>query len=127
MEVSHKRSHESSAESCAVEPVTSRPRTQSPNPSDGTNREPSNTGVDTAGDVHETLSVQQVHELAELWDDAADVEVLIASYLAKKLSKELAPTGNEPVLQEAIEDSKRVEWDTLIEKRGNLVPLWERG
>ena len=116
MEDTHKRSHEASAESSAAEPATSRIRTQSPETSTGANRATSNPDAEPSGDVHETLSVQQVHELVEMWDDDANVEVLIASYLAKKLSKELAPTGNEPALQEAVDDSKRVEWDTLVEK-----------
>lgn len=60
--------------------------------------------------------MEQFHDLVELWDETADVEVLIASYLVKKMSKELPPTGNAPTLQEAVDDSKRVEWDTLIEK-----------
>ena len=66
--------------------------------------------------VHEVLTVTQINSLLNEWDKHGDIEVLIAGYLAKKMSKELPPTGNPPALQEAVDDSKRAEWDTLKEK-----------
>lgn len=113
---SHKRELEPSPESASAEPAASRLRTASPAPAEVTNTTSPETGAAKVDCMHEALSVEQVHELVELWDETADVEVLIASYLAKKMSKELPPTGNAPTLQEAVDDSKRVEWDTLIEK-----------
>ena len=112
----NKRELEPSPENASAEPAASRLRTASPGAADRSTATSANPGAAEADQVHETLSVQQVNELVDLWEENPDVEVLIASYLAKKMSKELFPTGNAPVLQEAVDDSKRVEWDTLIEK-----------
>ena len=59
--------------------------------------------------ITEVLSVQQVSDLMDEWDKCPNVEVLMANYLAKKMAKELPPTGNSPSLQEAVDDSKRTE------------------
>ena len=113
---SNKRGLESSPDSASAEPAASRLRTASPTAVEQSTAMSSDTGAAETGRVHETLSVEQVNELVDLWEKTPDVEILIANYLAKKMSKELFPTGNAPVLQEAVDDSKRVEWDTLMEK-----------
>lgn len=67
---------------------------------------------------HETLSVEDVNHLQELWDDNhSSVEVLIANYMQKKLSKEIHPTKNSPELQAKVDESKRVEWQTILDKQ----------
>ena len=116
MSDSHKRELEPSLESVSAEPAASRLRTASPETAERSTAMPAASGTAEVDHVHETLSVQQVSELVNLWEETSDVEVLIASYLAKKMSKELRPTGNEPTLQHAVDESKRVEWDTLLEK-----------
>ncbi|CAK9007796.1 unnamed protein product [Durusdinium trenchii] len=64
----------------------------------------------------EVLSVQDCNQLCQLWDKSKDVEVLIAAYLQKRAGKEIPSTGNPPLLQQAVDESKLVEWTTLMEK-----------
>ena len=40
----------------------------------------------------------------------------MAAHLQKKLSKEIPPSGNDPHLQRLLDESKTLEWETLIEK-----------
>lgn len=44
------------------------------------------------------------------------IEVLLASFMQKRLQKELPPSGNEPTLQTQIDQSKTTEWETLFNK-----------
>ena len=65
----------------------------------------------------EALSVEAVDELVDMMNDATiPIEVLIANYMQKKTAKELPPSNNEPFLQRLVDDSKRTEWDTILEK-----------
>ena len=67
---------------------------------------------------HETLSVEDANHFQELWDDNhSSIEVLIANYMQKKLSKEIHPTKNSPELQAKVDESKRVEWQTILDKQ----------
>lgn len=44
------------------------------------------------------------------------IEVLLASFMQKRLQKELPPSGNDPQLQDQIDQSKTTEWETLFNK-----------
>ena len=67
---------------------------------------------------HEALSVQDVTELTDAWQDPrVPVEVLIAQYMEKKLSKEVGHSGHPPDIQRELDASKTTEWQTLIEKK----------
>ena len=89
---SQKRSHEVSVDES--EPAASRPRSL----------------------ATEALSVEDMTHLFDSWDQCPDIEVLVANYMQKKQSKEVAPTGHAPNVQRAVDDSKVAEWQTLIEK-----------
>ena len=119
-----KRSHDDEGSEEVVEPAASRPHTSSPEPAQAAGSAAEHPVSAVAHDspnmheesVHEVLTVSQVNDLLSDWDKHGDIEVSIAGYLAKKMSKELPPTGNPPALQEAVDDSKRTEWETLKEK-----------
>lgn len=57
-----------------------------------------------------------INPLFESWDQRPNIEVLVANYMQKKQSKEIAPTGHSTDVQKVVDDSKAVEWQTLIEK-----------
>ena len=65
----------------------------------------------------EVLSVQDVGELMVSWDDpTVEIEIMIAQYMEKKLSKEVHHSGHPPDVQKEVDASKTVEWQTLLEK-----------
>ena len=72
------------------------------------------------------FSVEEVNELRQEWTDACSVDVLMASYLQKKLQKELPASGNDPALQEKIDDAKSEEWSTLLSKGAVRVHVGRR-
>ena len=78
--------------------------------------EPPNARQRTSDATDEILSVQDVSELLQVWDEGQSIETLVASYIQKKTSKELPPTGNPPELQKLVDESKVTEWGTLTEK-----------
>ena len=43
-----------------------------------------------------------------------NVEALTAAFLQKKLQKEIPASGNEPSLQAKVDESKALEWETLL-------------
>eukprot|EP00435_Cladocopium_sp_Y103_P058196 s1061_g20.t1 len=90
-----KRDHEDVSGDASVEPPTSRAKS------------------DDSVDAVECMLVEEV--LAE-WDQGG-VESLMAAYLQKKISKEIKPSGNEPSQQKLVDESKTLEWETLIEKQ----------
>ena len=49
-------------------------------------------------------------------------EVLTASFLQKKLQKELPASNNPPELQKSIDEAKTIEWETLLGK--NAIQVW---
>ena len=53
---------------------------------------------------------------------SSHVEALMASFLQKKMQKELPVVGNEPQTQEEIDQAKGVEWETVSGK--NAVRVW---
>ena len=67
-------------------------------------------------DEDEILTVEEVEEVFQ-----HEVESLMAAYLQKKVSKELPPSNNEPVLQKVIDASKTTEWTTLSDKNAIRV------
>ena len=67
------------------------------------------------GDAEEALSSEWVQTHEHLYN--SHVEVLLASFLQKRMQKELSPTGNEPCLQARIEEAKTVEWETIQGKQ----------
>eukprot|EP00435_Cladocopium_sp_Y103_P010611 s801_g2.t1 len=100
---SHKRGLESSD---AVEPPSNRPRTEP---------------------VCEVLSVEDVTELCNQFDDPdVSFEVLVANYLQKKVSKEVPPVNNHPDLQSLVDESKRAEWNTIIDKQAVKIHYGKR-
>ena len=50
------------------------------------------------------------------------IEALTAAFLQKKLQKEIPPTNNDAELQQKVDVSKSLEWDTLLGK--NAVKIW---
>ena len=62
--------------------------------------------------------IMLVEELSDAWEEG--VEAFVAAYIQKKMSKELPPVGNEPVLQKQIDDSKVAEWSTLTTEKQAL-------
>lgn len=70
--------------------------------------------------TEEVLSVASLDGV-ESWSTAdLSIEVLIADYLAKKMSKELHHSNNPPELQSKIDKGKRTEWTTLMSKENVL-------
>ena len=103
-ETGHKRTHEE-AEPANVdveEPPTSRPRTE--------------TLAVQSVTTTEVLSIQEVSDLMTGWQGNPTCEALVVNYLQKKTSKEIPPSNNEPTLQKLVDESKGIEWQTLIEK-----------
>ena len=77
--------------------------------------------------ICEVLSVQDVSELCKQFDDPeVSFEVLLANYLQKKSSKELPPVNNHPDLQSLIDESKRAEWNTILDKQAVKVHYGKR-
>ena len=71
---------------------------------------------------HEALSVEDINDLVDMMDDDnMPIEVLIANYMQKKTSKEIPPSNNEKSLQKLVDESKTIEWNTMLEK--NAVRL----
>ena len=88
---SGKRNHEQSGSSSSEEPATSKQRTASPST--------------------EALSVE--------WLDSCDnAEVLIAEYLKHKAAKEIPHSNNLPEVQKKVDQGKRLEWETMVNKPG---------
>ena len=86
-----KRNHEQSESSASEEPATSKQRTASPST--------------------EALSVE--------WLDTCDTaEVLIAEYLKHKAAKEIPHSNNSPEVQKKVDQGKRLEWETMVNKPG---------
>ena len=54
---------------------------------------------------------------------SAGIEVLVASFLKKKMQKELHHSNNTPELQEKIDASKLVEWNTLLDEKQAIVVI----
>lgn len=64
----------------------------------------------------EVLSVEHLSQVPS-WNSAAlDIDVLIADYIQKKMSKELPHSNNPPALQAKVDEGKLAEWKTLSEK-----------
>ena len=77
--------------------------------------------------VCEVLSVEDVTELCrQLEDPKITTECLLANYLQKKTSKELHHSHNHPDLQSLIDESKRAEWNTIVDKHAVKVHYGKR-
>ena len=59
---------------------------------------------------------------AELLRKSQEIEVLLAAFLQKRAQKEIKPYGHEPSLQEKIDESKTMEWETLLGKQA--IRIW---
>lgn len=79
-----------------------------------------------SGPCHEVLSAQECHQLLQTWDKTQCVEALITAYMQKKVAKEIPAVGNEPRLHELVEESKLVEWSTLMEKKAIKIHTGKR-
>lgn len=76
--------------------------------------------VPRAEDVDELLcEVEKKHTVSS----KSTVHCLLATFLQKKLQKELPVKGNPPELQEKIDKSKETEWETLSNKQA--VKVWK--
>ena len=71
----------------------------------------------------EDLTISEKDELKQLWHDGESVEVLMASYLQKKASKEIRGTGNPPELQCKVDEAKLLEWNTILAKNAARLVL----
>ena len=71
-------------------------------------------------------SMYNVDHLQDMWDDpSTSVEVLIANFMQKKLSKEIPPTNSSPALQAKVDESKKAEWQTILDKQA-VNSLWSQ-
>ena len=93
----HKRARSEMDSAEAGEPAPSRPR------------------------LSEALSVEECSDLSKLMDEAP-FEVFMSEYLKKKMKKELRHSNNPPELQAKIDEGKRNEWNTIVNK-DNAVRL----
>ena len=66
--------------------------------------------VPSEQNLHEVFSVAQMN------DANLTIDVLIAEYLKKKMTKELHHSNNPSALQSKIDEGKQVEWNTLLNK-----------
>eukprot|EP00435_Cladocopium_sp_Y103_P043787 s1055_g12.t1 len=69
--------------------------------------------------THEVLSVQDCSELRTMFDDGP-IEILMAEYLKRKLSKEIPHSKNPPELQQKVDEGKVLEWQTLLSKQNAI-------
>ena len=72
---------------------------------------------------HEAAHVSHTHEVLSvesLNDVNMTIDALIAEYLKKKMSKELHHSNNPPELQQKIDEGKKAEWTTLLNKSNVL-------
>lgn len=85
---------------------------------ENTAEEPPTTRVRMAESVHdeEQLLVEECSEVWDSWHPDRPIEVLMAAYLQKKLSKEIPHTNEDPKLQRLVDESKVQEWNTITEK-----------
>ena len=73
------------------------------------------------------LSVEDVSALCQQFEDPnLSFEVMMASYLQKKTSKELPHSNNHPDLQSLIDESKRTEWNTIVDKQAVKIHYGKR-
>lgn len=76
--------------------------------------------VPRAEDVDELLcEIEKNHTMSS----KSTVHCLLATFLQKKLQKELPVKGNPPELQDKIDKSKETEWETLSNKQA--VKVWK--
>eukprot|EP00435_Cladocopium_sp_Y103_P026818 s1587_g6.t1 len=69
--------------------------------------------------THEVLSVQDCSELRSMFNDGP-IEILMAEYLKRKLSKEIPHSKNAPELQRKVDEGKVLEWQTLLSKQNAI-------
>ena len=72
---------------------------------------------------HEAARVSHTHEVLSvesLNDVNMTIDALIAEYLKKKMSKELHHSNNPSELQQKIDEGKKAEWTTLLNKSNVL-------
>lgn len=76
---------------------------------------------------HEVLSVEDITELCNQWEDPkTSIEVLLANYLQKKSNKEMSPCNHPPEVQAMVDDSKVLEWSTIIDKQAVKIHYGKR-
>ena len=77
--------------------------------------------------VSEVLTVEEVSELCQQFEDPnMSHEIMMASYLQKKTSKELPHSNNHPDLQSLIDESKKAEWSTIVDKQAVRIHYGKR-
>ena len=70
----------------------------------------------TRARVDEVLSVVECSEVFQLWQEQP-VDVCLAEYMRKKLSKEIPHSGNAPELHKKVDDGKRLEWENVVQAK----------
>ena len=71
----------------------------------------------------ETLSTKEIADLVSHMHEGKSMEVLLASYLQKKASKEIRGTGNAPDMQAKVDEAKLLEWNTILAKNAARIVL----
>ena len=66
----------------------------------------------------ESLSVEDVTDLLSAQD--VSWECLMSVYLKKKMSKEIHHSNNPPELQCKVQEGKRIEWETILNKPNSV-------
>ena len=73
------------------------------------------------------MSVGDITELCEQWGDPdVPIEVMLANYMQKKASKEMSPCNHPPEIQSMVDDSKVVEWSTIVDKNAVKIHYGKR-
>ena len=62
-----------------------------------------------------------------IYGKKVESKLLVTAYTQRKMSKEVPPSGNEESLQKLVVESKKIEWETLIENGAVVVHYWQEG
>eukprot|EP00435_Cladocopium_sp_Y103_P022015 s1030_g5.t1 len=87
-------------------------------------QEGSGSRIRTASPREDMLTCEEVLSVElSLRESVCAAEALLASFLQKKLQKELPAVGNPKDVQHAIDQAKTTEWETLLGK--NAIRIWK--
>lgn len=64
----------------------------------------------------------EVLAIQNMTTENLDMEILMAEYIKKKMSKEIPHSNNAPRLQKMVDEGKRKEWNTIL-SRSNVVKI----
>ena len=87
-------------------------------------QEGSGSRIRTASPREDALTCEEVLSVeVDSGNAECTVDVLLASFLQKKMQKELPAVGNPPEVQQDIDKAKITEWETLLGK--NAIRIWK--